>query len=249
MPITINFLLMAWVSLKRLNKFMNSKELDPTNVTKVASEHSLHINNGDFSWNGNELTLKNINLAVKKGSLTAVVGVVGSGKSSLISALLGEMEKHSGDVNVDGSIALVSQLPWIQNSTLMDNILFGRKLNKEVYDKVIYACALLSDLAMLPAGDQTEIGEKGINLSGGQKQRVALARAVYSDAQIYILDDPLSAVDSHVGSHIFDNLIGHNGMLKDKTRFLVTHAISYLPKVDVINVMKDGEISESGSYK
>lgn len=241
--------MMAWVSVGRLNKFMNSKELDPTSVTNESSEHSFYINNGDFSWSGNELTLKNINLAVKKGSLTAVVGVVGSGKSSLISALLGEMEKHSGDVNVDGSIAYVSQLPWIQNTTLMDNVLFGRKLNKEIYDKVIHACALVSDLAMLPAGDQTEIGEKGINLSGGQKQRVALARAVYSDAQIYILDDPLSAVDSHVGKHIFDNLIGENGMLKHKTRFFVTHAVSYLPKVDEINVMKDGEISESGSYK
>lgn len=241
--------MMAWVSLKRLNKFLNSKELDPTNVSHNSSEYSLLIKNGNFSWGGDEITLKNINLSVSEGILLAVVGAVGSGKSSLISALLGEMEKHSGNVNVDGNIAYVSQLPWIQNATLMDNILFGRKLNKEKYEKVIFACALTPDLAMLPAGDQTEIGEKGINLSGGQKQRVALARAVYSDAHIYILDDPLSAVDSHVGKHIFDNLIGENGMLKNKTRFLVTHAISYLPKVDEIYVMKNGEISESGSYK
>lgn len=249
MPITINFFMMAWVSVKRLNKFMNSKELNPTNVTNNSSEFSLSIKDGNFSWNGEELVLKDINLAVSKGFLSAVVGVVGSGKSSLISALLGEMEKHNGSVNVDGSIAYVSQLPWIQNATLMDNILFGKSLNKERYDKIVYACALTPDLAMLPAGDQTEIGEKGINLSGGQKQRVALARAVYNDADIYILDDPLSAVDSHVGKHIFENIIGANGLLKNKTRFLVTHAISYLPKVDEIYVIKDGEISERGSYR
>lgn len=241
--------MMAWVSVKRLNKFMNSKELDPNNVTNNSSEFALHIKDGNFAWVNDELVLKNINLEVKKGSLTAVVGSVGSGKSSLISALLGEMEKHSGAVNVDGSLAFVSQLAWIQNETLMNNILFGRTLNKELYDKVIHACALTSDLSMLPAGDQTEIGEKGINLSGGQKQRVALARAVYSGAEIFILDDPLSAVDSHVGKHIFENIIGENGMLKGKTRFLVTHAISYLPKMDEIIVMKDGEISESGSYR
>ena len=190
--------MMTWVSVKRLNKFMNSKELNPENVSSNASEFSLHISNGNFSWINKEIILKNIDLEVKKKSLTAVVGSVGSGKSSLISALLGEMEKHSGTVNVDGTIAYVSQIPWIQNATLMDNILFGKPFDKEFYDKVVYACALSSDLSMLPAGDQTEIGEKGINLSGGQKQRVALARAVYSEADIYILDDPLSAVDSHV---------------------------------------------------
>lgn len=241
--------MMAWVSLKRLNKFMNSKELDPTNVSTNPSEFSLFIGDGNFSWDGEQMTLKNIDLRVKKGSLVGVVGVVGSGKSSLISALLGEMEKKSGHVNVDGSIAYVSQVPWIQNATLMDNILFGRPLDKERYEKVIHACALTSDLTMLPGGDQTEIGEKGINLSGGQKQRVAVARAVYSDAEIYIMDDPLSAVDSHVGKHIFDNLIGENGILSKKTRFLVTHAVAFLPKVDEIVVMKDGEISESGTYQ
>lgn len=241
--------MMAWVSVKRLNKFMNYNELDPNNVKNNSSEFALSIKNGNFAWVANDIVLKNINLQVKKGSLTAVVGVVGSGKSSLISALLGEMEKHSGIVNVDGRLAFVSQLPWIQNATLMENILFGKSLDKEFYEKVIHACALTSDLTMLPAGDQTEIGEKGINLSGGQKQRVALARAVYSGADIYILDDPLSAVDSHVGKHIFENILGQNGLLKGKTRFLITHAISYLPKVDEILVMKDGEITENGSYR
>ena len=150
---------------------------------------------------------------------------------------------------MQGSIAYVSQQAWIQNATLQDNILFGKPLDKALYHRVIEACALTPDLKMLPAGDQTEIGEKGINLSGGQKQRVSLARAVYNNSDVYFLDDPLSAVDSHVGKHIFENLIGPRGLMKKKTRLLVTHGITYLPEVDNIIVLKDGEISESGTYK
>jgi ATP-binding cassette, subfamily C (CFTR/MRP), member 1 len=228
---------------------MNAEEIDPDNVTHNPSEYSLNITDGTFTWGGETTTLKNINMKVKKGDLTAVVGSVGCGKTSLISALLGEMEKLDGRVNVDGSIAYVPQQAWIQNATLKDNILFGNAFNEQQYNKVVEACALTQDLAMLPGGDQTEIGEKGINLSGGQKQRVALARAVYSEADIYLLDDPLSAVDSHVGKHIFDNVFGENGILKGKTRLLVTHAIIYLPKVNEIYVMVNGEITESGSYK
>lgn len=245
----IAYVVQAWVSVKRINKFMNSPEIDPNNVTHHPSENALSIEDGSFTWGGETTTLKNINLKVKKGNLTAIVGPVGSGKTSMISALLGEMEKIKGTVNVDGRVAYVAQQAWIQNATLQDNVLFGRPLNKEFYDKVVEACALNPDLAMLPGGDQTEIGEKGINLSGGQKQRVALARAVYSGADIFLFDDPLSAVDSHVGKHIFDNIFGENGLLKNKTRLLVTHAVVYLPKVDEIYVMVDGEITESGSYK
>ncbi|VEN59069.1 unnamed protein product, partial [Callosobruchus maculatus] len=158
------------------------------------------------------------------------------------------MYKLSGKVNTDGSIAYASQQAWIQNATLKDNILFGRPYNKNEYEKVVDACALRADFNMLPAGDQTEIGEKGINLSGGQKQRISLARAVYSNADIYLLDDPLSAVDSHVGKHIFENVIGPKGLLKDKTRILVTHSITYLPQTDKVIVLKDGVVSESGTY-
>lgn len=239
----------AWVSVKRIDKFLNAEELDSTNVANEPSANALNITNGTFTWGGETTTLKNINLKVRKGNLTAIVGSVGCGKTSLVCALLGEMEKLSGDVNVDGRIAYVSQQAWIQNATLQDNITFGRPFKKEFYNQVIEACALRADLAMLPGGDQTEIGEKGINLSGGQKQRVSLARAVYSQADIYLLDDPLSAVDSHVGKHIFDNLIGENGLLAGKTRLLVTHAVIYLPKVDEIYVIVNGEITESGSYK
>ncbi|CRL02864.1 CLUMA_CG015851, isoform A [Clunio marinus] len=248
-PMTINFVMIAYVSVKRLSNFMNMEELDANNVTNNPSLNALEIQDGTFSWGDDIPTLKNINMTVKKNNLSSVVGPVGCGKTSLISALLGEMEKNRGSVNVDGKIAYVAQQAWIQNATLQDNITFGRPFNKRFYQQVINACALTSDIAMLPGGDQTEIGEKGINLSGGQKQRVSIARAVYSGADIFIFDDPLSAVDSHVGKHIFDNVLGENGILNGKTRFLVTHAISFLPKVDEIFVMSNGEISESGSYK
>lgn len=248
MPMLLNFLMQSIVAVKRINKFMNAEEIATENVTNEPSQYALEIKNGSFSW-GSELCLKNINIKVMKGTLTAIVGPVGAGKTSLMSALLGEMEKVKGSVNIDGLVAYVPQQAWIQNATLQDNITFGRPFIKQFYNKVIEACALVPDLAMLPGGDQTEIGEKGINLSGGQKQRVSLARAVYSGADIFILDDPLSAVDSHVGKHIFDNVLSENGVLKGKTRFLVTHSMAFIPQVDKILVMMNGEITESGNYR
>jgi ABC-type multidrug transport system fused ATPase/permease subunit len=135
----------------------------------------------------------------------------------MLSGLLGEMHKFNlGRICINGSVAYVPQLAWIQNETLKNNILFGSGFDQARYDRVLSSCSLITDLAIMPAGDKTEIGEKGINLSGGQKQRISLARAVYSNADIYMLDDPLSAVDSHVGKHIFDSVIGPNGDLKDK---------------------------------
>ncbi|GLH03627.1 Multidrug resistance protein homolog 49 [Gryllus bimaculatus] len=251
LPMLISNLVQASVSIKRMNKFMNSEELDPNNVTHDNSEkHPLLIENGTFSWGPeDDPILRNINLHFSSGSLVAVVGSVGSGKSSLISAFLGEMEKLTGRVNTKGSIAFVPQQAWIQNATLQDNIVFGRSMDQTVYKRVVEACALKPDFDMLPGGDQTEIGEKGINLSGGQKQRVSLARAVYNNADVYFLDDPLSAVDSHVGKHIFENVIGPSGLLKKKTRVLVTHGITFLPEVDQIVVLKDGEVTEMGTYK
>nr|XP_029719887.1 multidrug resistance-associated protein 1-like [Aedes albopictus] len=249
LPMMVTFAMQAWVSIKRIDKFMNSAELDPSNVTHHKSDNALHIKDGSFSWGDEALTLKNIHLSLRKGQLSAVVGGVGTGKSSLISALLGEMEKISGSVNTDGTIAYVPQQAWIQNATLRDNILFGKAFDQKKYDRVIECCALKPDLEMLPGGDSTEIGEKGINLSGGQKQRVSLARAVYADADIYLFDDPLSAVDAHVGKHIFEKVIGPQGILAGRSRLLVTHGISFLPHVEEIFVVKDGEISESGSYQ
>nr|CAD7441508.1 unnamed protein product [Timema bartmani] len=245
-PQVIASLIQASVSLKRLNTFMNDAELDPSSVAHDQFENTpLHIEKGNFAWGPDEPpVLKNISLRVREGALVAIVGMVGSGKSSLISALLGEMDKLSGTVNTKGSIAYVPQQAWIQNATVQYNITFGQQVNNRTYHKVVSACALKADLDMLPGGDQTEIGEKGINMSGGQKQRVSLARAVYSDANIYFLDDPLSAVDSHVGKHIFEEVIGPAGLLRKKTRILVTHSITFLPTVDEIVVLKNGEVSE-----
>uniref|UniRef100_A0A8D3DSU2 ABC-type glutathione-S-conjugate transporter n=1 Tax=Scophthalmus maximus TaxID=52904 RepID=A0A8D3DSU2_SCOMX len=248
LPFAISTSMQAMVSLRRLGKYLCSEELKVDNVSK--SPLNVVIDNGTFSWSADgPPCLKRINIHVPRGSLVAVVGHVGSGKSSLLSAMLGETEKRSGRVVVKGSVAYVPQQAWIQNATVQDNVIFGREKLKTWYHRVLEACALLPDLDILPAGDATEIGEKGLNLSGGQKQRVSLARAVYRTADVYLLDDPLSAVDAHVGQHIFDKVIGPKGVLRDKTRILVTHGMSFLPQADLILVMVDGAITESGSYQ
>ncbi|GAV03421.1 hypothetical protein RvY_13847 [Ramazzottius varieornatus] len=255
LPMVITSVVQARVSIDRLSKFLRNEELDPNNVKLLASDDvstksSVVISHGSFAWGKEEaVTLKEVNVDVKEGQLVAIVGQVGSGKSSLVAAMLGLMDKLGGEVTLKGSIAYVSQQAWIQNLTLRENILFGRPFDERRYQQVIEACALKQDLAMLPGGDETEIGEKGINLSGGQKQRVSLARAVYGNSDVYFLDDPLSAVDAHVGKHLFDEVIGPNGLLKNKTRILVTHSISFLAKTDVILVLENGTISEMGSYQ
>ncbi|XP_046756512.1 multidrug resistance-associated protein 1 isoform X2 [Gallus gallus] len=253
LPMVISSIVEASVSLKRLRVFLSHEELDPDSIIRgpiTNAEGSIVVKNATFSWSKTDPpSLNSINFTVPEGSLIAVVGQVGCGKSSLLSALLGEMDKKEGYVVVKGSIAYVPQQAWIQNATLEDNIIFGREMNESRYKRVIEACALLPDLEILPMGDRTEIGEKGVNLSGGQKQRVSLARAVYCNADTYLFDDPLSAVDAHVGKHIFEKVIGPKGILKNKTRVLVTHAVNYLPQMDTILVMTDGEISEMGSYQ
>uniref|UniRef100_A0A087YGI1 Multidrug resistance-associated protein 1 n=1 Tax=Poecilia formosa TaxID=48698 RepID=A0A087YGI1_POEFO len=253
LPMVISSIVQVSVSLKRLRVFLSHEELQEDSVehkTMAGSPHSISIVDGIFRWSRAESpTLKRLNVCIPEGSLVAVVGHVGSGKSSLLSALLGEMDKVEGSVVVKGSVAYVPQQAWIQNSTLKENIMFGQKRREDWYNHVVEVCALQPDLEILPAGDETEIGEKGVNLSGGQKQRVSLARAVYCDRAVYLLDDPLSAVDAHVGKHIFDYVIGPRGILRDKTRVLVTHGLSFLPQTDLILVMVDGEITEVGSYQ
>ncbi|KAK8776949.1 hypothetical protein V5799_029711 [Amblyomma americanum] len=251
LPMLISMLVQASVSVKRMNKYLGHEELDEY-VTHEKDDVNtpIRIRNGSFAWTKDEEpVLREVDIQVPKGALVAIVGQVGAGKSSLLSALLGDMERIDGAVNVQGSVAYVAQQAWIQNATVRDNILFQRKMERDRYNRTLEQCALQTDLNVLPGGDQTEIGEKGINLSGGQKQRVSLARAVYSDTDIYLLDDPLSAVDSHVGKHIFDHVIGPKGVLKDKTRLLVTHGISYLPQMDQIIVLRDGRIEEQGTYQ
>ncbi|XP_047290089.1 multidrug resistance-associated protein 1 isoform X4 [Homo sapiens] len=255
LPMVISSIVQASVSLKRLRIFLSHEELEPDSIERRpvkdgGGTNSITVRNATFTWaRSDPPTLNGITFSIPEGALVAVVGQVGCGKSSLLSALLAEMDKVEGHVAIKGSVAYVPQQAWIQNDSLRENILFGCQLEEPYYRSVIQACALLPDLEILPSGDRTEIGEKGVNLSGGQKQRVSLARAVYSNADIYLFDDPLSAVDAHVGKHIFENVIGPKGMLKNKTRILVTHSMSYLPQVDVIIVMSGGKISEMGSYQ
>ncbi|NWX47339.1 MRP1 protein, partial [Steatornis caripensis] len=253
LPFSINAAVQAKVSLNRLAAFLNLEELNPESSgrnTSDCGELFITIRNGTFCWSKETSPcLRRIDLTVPQGSLLAVVGQVGAGKSSLLSALLGELENMDGCVTMKGTTAYVPQQAWIQNASVEDNILFGKEMDESWFNRVIDACALLPDLESFPAGQKSEIGEKGINISGGQKQRLNLARAVYQKASIYLLDDPLSAVDAHVGQHIFEHVLGHNGLLKDKTRVLVTHTINILRQVDNIVLLVDGTISEIGSYQ
>lgn len=212
---------------------MTTVSSDPTTVTKG---EPLRL-----------LTLNRISLQASSGMLLAVVGQTGSGKSSILSALLGEIRCVYGTVFVKGRIAYVGQQAFIQNGSLRDNIIFGREFNDEKYASTIRDCCLEHDLKVLPSGDNTEIGERGINLSGGQKARVALARAVYNNADVYLLDDTLSAVDAHVGQLLFENCITklrHSG----KCVILVTNALHFLKSVDKILVLKNGSVAEIGTY-
>ena len=250
LPTGIVNVIQGIVSLKRIKLFLNADEIDPTMVSHNKMNVPIIMNNASFAWGKDResKTLHDISFSAKQGSLIAVVGRVGSGKSSFLSALLGEMNKTEGFINVSGSIAYVSQQAWIRNQSVKANILFGKSFSSEKYDNVLDTCALNDDLKLLPGGDSTEIGEKGINLSGGQKQRINLARAVYANRDVYLLDDPLSAVDAHVGKHIFENVIGPKGVLNNKTRILVTHSVNYLPEIDMIVALKDGCVVDVGSY-
>jgi ATP-binding cassette subfamily C (CFTR/MRP) protein 1 len=210
-------------------------------------EENEEVKDEEVQENSSGFMLRHINVKIKKGTLTAVVGLVGSGKSSFLNAIIGEMKLLSGSMEISTSIAYCPQQAWIQNGSVRENIVFGHPFDERRYQETIRACALQRDLEILPAGDETEIGEKGINLSGGQRQRISLARAVYSNANIYLLDDILSAVDAHVGKFIFEECI--TGLLKNKTIVLVTHQWQYLRNCDHVIVFKDGTISESGSYE
>lgn len=236
------------VSIGRIEKFLQLEEIKGQQIEKSNDSNIISISNGTFKWDKNQEnpTLKDINIQVKKGELISIIGEVGSGKSSLICSIFGELEKIQGKVCVNGDISYCSQEPWILNSTLRENILCGSDYNEKKYNEIIKVCALEQDIQILPGGDLTEIGERGINLSGGQKWRVSLARACYQNSDIYLLDSPLSAVDAHVGKVLFNECI--NGYLKDKTRILVTHSLNYLQGSNQILIIENGQIIESGTY-
>ncbi|KAI9204423.1 P-loop containing nucleoside triphosphate hydrolase protein, partial [Polychytrium aggregatum] len=261
----------AWVSSRRVEGFLLAEEISDGPKMIQGSEYAISVQDADFVWDTAESvaldaaskegdpqivdslhspapwSLGPITLQIPHGALYAIVGPVGSGKSSLLNALVGEMKRSRGSVFFSGSVGYCPQTAWIQNATLRDNVLFGLPIDDKKYAKVLKCCALERDLQVLPAGDSTEIGERGINLSGGQKQRVNLARAVYFDCDIILMDDPLSAVDAHVGKYLFDNCI--KGALSKKTRVLVTHQLSILPKVDYIVVMDQGRVADQGTYE
>ncbi|KAJ2749377.1 hypothetical protein GGI19_005691, partial [Coemansia pectinata] len=266
-PNTITTIVNANVALGRVSKLLTSDELDLESVTRLESvrrsnrgastqgssgnggkDAAVQVTDGSFRWSSKDSVLLNdINFSALSGEHLAIVGRVGSGKSSLLSALLGDMRKEKGKVVLCGQVAYVPQQPWIMNATLRSNVLFGLKYDEAFYNRVIDACALRPDLDMLMAGDMTEIGEKGINLSGGQKARVSLARAVYARADIYIIDDPLSAVDAHVARHLFDQVLGPTGLLKSRCRIHATNAIQFIGKCDSVLMLQDGQIAEYGT--
>ncbi|KAF8460897.1 ABC multidrug transporter [Kalaharituber pfeilii] len=190
--------------------------------------------------------LKDVNLSFARDELVAIVGSVGSGKTSLLAAIAGEMRQTDGTIRQSARLAYCPQSAWIQNASVRDNIVFGKPLDAEWYQRVIYACALQPDLDMLPDGDATEIGERGITISGGQKQRVNIARAIYFDAEIVLMDDPLSAVDAHVGRHLFDEAIC--GLLRGKCRVLATHQLHVLERCDRVMWIEDGNVKAVGTY-
>ena len=208
---------------------------------------TIHLNNFSASWGGIELVLKSIQLSLDSNQLVAIAGPVGSGKSSLLLSLINELPGLSGHLTVTGKLSYTSQEPWIFSGTIRDNILFGRSLDSERYWEVIAACSLTEDIDSYTDRDMTLIGERGVTLSGGQKARVSLARSVYYKADIYLFDDPLSAVDVRVGRELFENCM--RTLLRDKMVLLVTHHMHYVRQADCVVLMREGEIVSSGTYQ
>ncbi|KAF9457511.1 multidrug resistance-associated ABC transporter [Collybia nuda] len=237
----------AIVSVRRLADFLQADELQ-RDARKVLEKPTLNpgdevlsIKEADFSWTklSTEPTLEGINITIKKGELVGILGRVGSGKTSLLSAIIGDMLRREGDLVLSGSVSYAPQNPWILSASVRENILFSHEYEETFYNLVVEACALGQDLALLP---------QGITLSGGQRARIALARAVYARADLVLLDDCLSAVDSHVARHVFDRVIGPHGLLASKARILVTNSITFIKQFDQLAFIRRGVILETGSY-
>uniref|UniRef100_A0A4W6DQQ2 Cystic fibrosis transmembrane conductance regulator n=1 Tax=Lates calcarifer TaxID=8187 RepID=A0A4W6DQQ2_LATCA len=250
-PSAIEKLFESRVSIRRIQEFLMLDEITKGSTALPQEEKkdaSVEIQDLFCYWDKSldAPSLQNISLTLNSNQLLAVIGPVGAGKSSLLSSILGELPTEKGVLKVKGQLTYAAQQPWVFPGTIRSNILFGKELNTQKYEKVIRACALKRDLELLPDGDLTLIGDRGATLSGGQKARVNLARAVYQEADIYLLDDPLSAVDAEVGRHLFEQCIC--GLLKNKPRILVTHQLQYLKAADQILVLKEGHMVAKGTY-
>eukprot|EP01122_Echinamoeba_exundans_P001097 TRINITY_DN1103_c0_g1_i2.p1 TRINITY_DN1103_c0_g1~~TRINITY_DN1103_c0_g1_i2.p1 ORF type:complete len:1319 (+),score=357.16 TRINITY_DN1103_c0_g1_i2:146-4102(+) len=240
------------VTLERIGAFVKLPELTPRAAEfEQPQKYMIKLKKASFRWpSGDSETdhLRDLTMKVKRGTVTMVVGAVGSGKSTLGSALLGEVRRTSGTSEVYGSIAYVAQEAWIINATVRDNITFGKPFDPKLYLRVIKASALETDFAIMPAGDMTEIGDRGINLSGGQKQRVSIARALYAQKDLYILDDPFSAVDAHVGQHLFEQAVRGFLVGDNRTVVLVTNQLQYLPHSDQVVFLQGGQVAAQGTF-
>ncbi|KAM7471981.1 hypothetical protein LguiA_010164 [Lonicera macranthoides] len=262
LPDLLSVVAQGKVSADRVASYLQEDEIRVDAVEcfpRDQTEFDIEIQDGKFSWEPEKEnpTLNGIELKVKRGMKVAICGTVGSGKSSLLSCILGEVPKLSGGVKISGTKAYVPQSPWILTGNVRENILFGNRFDGAKYDRTIKACALVKDFELFSTGDLTEIGERGINMSGGQKQRIQIARAVYQDADIYLLDDPFSAVDAHTGTQLFEVEIYSlavfkdclMGILKGKTIVYVTHQVEFLPAADLILVMQNGRIAQAGTFQ
>ena len=255
LPFTINNFISAGVSLSRLQAFLLADDLadEPGLTPAKRGEDALTIARADFKWGKAEpAALHEIELRVEHGSLLTIIGGTGMGKSSLMSAILGEMIVGAAPVPGNpvrrrGTISYVGQQAWIFNATVRENILFGRKYDARRYQQAVWLSSLKRDFAEMDAGDQTEIGEKGVNLSGGQKQRLSIARAIYADADTVLMDDPLSALDAHVAKEIYERCILKH--FEDKTVIFVTNRLEFVESSDKVLVMQDGRIAGLGTYE
>ncbi|XP_063918456.1 probable multidrug resistance-associated protein lethal(2)03659 isoform X3 [Zophobas morio] len=238
----------SFVAVERITTFLLSDEIVSKKSEKTHPSVGLILDKASAKWSSSSCdTLSNISLIARKGQLVTFVGTVGSGKTSLINVILQELALDRGTLSIKGRISYASQEPWLFATTIKENILFGLPLDSEKYNEVVKVCALSHDFTLLPFGDKSVVGDKGITLSGGQKARISLARTVYRNADIYILDDPLAAVDASVGKQLFEQCI--SGYLKDKCVILATHQIQYLQKSDWIYLLKGGRVVAEGDYE
>ncbi|XP_076650867.1 ATP-binding cassette sub-family C member 4 isoform X2 [Halictus rubicundus] len=248
-PMAVSSAAEASVSIKRLEHFLLLKENNTAvNVKPISGSGSISLKCITASWAENAITstLHDISIHIKPGKLYAIVGSVGAGKSSFLQLILRELEQSRGDIQVNGSVSYASQEAWLFSGTVRNNILFGQSYDQKKYNEVVKVCALQKDFQQFNHSDKTLVGDRGASLSGGQRARINLARAVYRDTDIYLLDDPLSAVDTHVGKHLFKECI--KDYLHNKTRILVTHQVQFLKNCDYIIVLNNGRVEFEGTF-